>query len=136
LLKVKNDASIDVDGDDKEGYYIFDNKVAFVVKVLLYPSQKLDQALFSSKNNHSNSIKIDFGLRIESDVGELLSEQVYKLQPLKLKCQYEISFHNYECEEECITIPLNFSARNMENSKIMDQMSVLVSEDVNYRISP
>lgn len=63
---------------------------------------------------------------------------MYKIEPIKGKCDYEMSFHNYELVEETIEIPLNLNKANDSEEEIgggFGQIRVIGSENLVYMLS-
>lgn len=45
-----------------------------------------------------DKLRCDICLKVQSEDGEVLSEQVFKLRPVLMRAEYEMSLHNYEME--------------------------------------
>lgn len=48
---MRADAVGDVDGSEKEGFYVFDTKVAFVMRVLICPNHSLSRLIQGTNDN-------------------------------------------------------------------------------------
>ncbi len=70
---------------------IFDSKVVLIVKVLIYPKVLIEEMIAEG----GDKLRCDICMKVDSEEGELLSEQVFKLKPMLMRSEYEMSLHNY-----------------------------------------
>lgn len=65
-----------------------------MVKVLIFPTLHVEGILAQE----GDKLRCDICLKVQSEDGEVLSEQVFKLRPVLMRAEYEMSLHNYEME--------------------------------------
>ncbi len=112
---------------------IFDSKVVLIVKVLIYPKLLIEEMIAEG----GDKLRCDICMKVESEEGELLSEQVFKLKPMLMRSEYEMSLHNYELHSEKVSLPLNIAAYQQDPfyQDMLSSVQIIASVDVNCEIS-
>lgn len=57
MIQLRGDAVADIDGSQKQGFYVFDNKVAFAMRVLIYPHHLLTRIIEGTSKGGNESIE-------------------------------------------------------------------------------